>query len=594
MVETRTIVAASTLSAAVLLGGYLIYFDHKRRNDPDFRKKLRKEKKKAAKAKPADGGSPADIPTGRSQDDLKAMLALVNAETLPSVPAEREKYFMDQVGAGEQLLAQGPAFEVPAALTFYRALRAYPSPVEIIMIFQNTLPPHIFSIVMELASLDVKQRAEGYYDVFPPKKMNVKISNLPMKDKSGKPLENEGVPVLRSALVAIKNIKAGEVIYKENAVVTALDLDLQALRSHCTHCLRKIEFPTSFPSDPLDSAYCSKPCYLASKNQSQNVLFGLEPPLPTAPEDDEKPKTEADLEVRRAAQEKFVEILRKTGVSRPLLVARFVASMVAEQSAKFSAALPGSKSASPAAMFKLPEPEGDQTAYSFYDHIERLKFLEILETPEEVEEREALKDVLKSAMEGLEEFVGDRYALLKGKMAYNAIGVSFSGGRDDKPAVTVRPEDIERTRTPYGTSRQTGSAFYRVSSHLTHSCAPNTRPSFPNGIAELHLIANTSIPAGTELTMAFVDVQQGPAETKLETRRRRRQEIARGWRFACECERCLKEVEEGILKEDENKSKEANPEEEDRELEIGAGAKLEDAVRRFGSGEQPAAAPGVE
>ena len=54
----------------------------------------------------------------------------------------------------------------------------------------------------------------GYYDVFPPKKMNVKIANLPMKDKSGKPLENEGVPVLRSALVATKNIKTGELIYK--------------------------------------------------------------------------------------------------------------------------------------------------------------------------------------------------------------------------------------------------------------------------------------------------------------------------------------------------------------------------------------------
>lgn len=44
--------------------------------------------------------------------------------------------------------------------------------------------------------------------------MNVKIANLPMKDKTGKPLENEGVPILRSALVATKNIKAGEFIYK--------------------------------------------------------------------------------------------------------------------------------------------------------------------------------------------------------------------------------------------------------------------------------------------------------------------------------------------------------------------------------------------
>ena len=54
----------------------------------------------------------------------------------------------------------------------------------------------------------------GYYDVFPPKSMNVKIANLPMKDKSGKPLENEGTPILRSALVATKNIKVGELIYK--------------------------------------------------------------------------------------------------------------------------------------------------------------------------------------------------------------------------------------------------------------------------------------------------------------------------------------------------------------------------------------------
>lgn len=205
-----------------------------------------------------------------------------------------------------------------------------------------------------------------------------------------------------------------------------------SITSTKSHNPLQFDSPISSPSDPLDATYCSKACHIASKNQSQNVLFGLEPPLPTAPEDDEKPKTEADLEVRRATQERFVEILRKTGASRPLLVARFVACMVAEQSAKFSAALPGSKSPSPAAMFKLPEPEGDPTAYSFYDHIERLKFLEILETPAEVEEREALKDVLKSAMEGLEEFVGDRYALLKGKMAYNAIGVSFSGGRDDK------------------------------------------------------------------------------------------------------------------------------------------------------------------
>ncbi|KAG8746428.1 hypothetical protein FRC10_005139 [Ceratobasidium sp. 414] len=154
MVETRTLVAISAVSAAAALAGYIVYFDHKRRTDSEFRKKLRKEKKRLTKTANPDDTTDA-VSAGRSQDDLKKMLALINTEPSPTLPGEREKYFLDQVGIGEQLLARGPAFEVPAALSFYRALRSYPSPVEIIMVFQNTLPPHIFAIVMELASLDV-------------------------------------------------------------------------------------------------------------------------------------------------------------------------------------------------------------------------------------------------------------------------------------------------------------------------------------------------------------------------------------------------------------------------------------------------------
>ncbi|KAG8761769.1 hypothetical protein FRC12_009345 [Ceratobasidium sp. 428] len=106
MVETRTVVAISAASVAAALAGYLVYFDYKRRNDPEFRKKLRKEKKKAAKTvKPDD--TPSAAPAGRSAEDLKGMLALINAEPLPTLPGEREKYFMEQVGIGEQLLSRG-------------------------------------------------------------------------------------------------------------------------------------------------------------------------------------------------------------------------------------------------------------------------------------------------------------------------------------------------------------------------------------------------------------------------------------------------------------------------------------------------------
>jgi import receptor subunit TOM20 len=45
-----------------------------------------------------------------------------------------------------QLCHEGPEFAIEAALAFFRALRVYPSPVELIMIFQNTVPEPIFKV----------------------------------------------------------------------------------------------------------------------------------------------------------------------------------------------------------------------------------------------------------------------------------------------------------------------------------------------------------------------------------------------------------------------------------------------------------------
>lgn len=62
------------------------------------------------------------------------------------------------------------------------------------------------------------------------------------------------------------------------------------------------------------------------------------------------------------------------------------------------------------------------------------------------------------------------------------------------------------------------------------------------------MIANKDLKAGEELTIAYVDVTQHADENVLEARKRRRFELARGWRFACPCERCVEEaahIEEG-------------------------------------------------
>jgi import receptor subunit TOM20 len=66
----------------------------------------------------------------------------------------------------------GSAFNLPSALAFYRALRVYPSPVELIVLYEKSVPPPVFKvrrhlnwvpdltdlspqIVMDLMNLDV-------------------------------------------------------------------------------------------------------------------------------------------------------------------------------------------------------------------------------------------------------------------------------------------------------------------------------------------------------------------------------------------------------------------------------------------------------
>jgi mitochondrial import receptor subunit TOM20 len=49
--------------------------------------------------------------------------------------------------------------------------------------------------------------------------------------------------------------------------------------------------------------------------------------------------------------------------------------------------------------------------------------------------------------------------------------------------------------------------------------------------------------------MAYVDVTQGSHESGHECRLRRRKELARGWRFACTCQRCVHEGQQGSTEE---------------------------------------------
>jgi mitochondrial import receptor subunit TOM20 len=157
-----TIAGVTVLSGAL---AYAVYFDYKRRNDAEFRKKLRKficltrrvatnpldlyigkDKKRADKAATTTASAAsAFAPSGSRTEELRTALAKIRTEPLPASTTEKEQYFMSQASLGEQFcaqgeclvrstciqllisIAQGPQFAVPAALAFFRALRVYPA-----------------------------------------------------------------------------------------------------------------------------------------------------------------------------------------------------------------------------------------------------------------------------------------------------------------------------------------------------------------------------------------------------------------------------------------------------------------------------------
>lgn len=139
-VPSQQISTTSILLAAagtLTLGGlaYAIYFDHKRRSDPQFRKSLKKQHKKVSKA----SAEEAKAGERAQKDKIKRVVEEANEEGFPRDPEETEGYFMQEVARGEGMCQDG-SDPVDAALCFYKALKVYPQPRELISIYDKTVP----------------------------------------------------------------------------------------------------------------------------------------------------------------------------------------------------------------------------------------------------------------------------------------------------------------------------------------------------------------------------------------------------------------------------------------------------------------------
>ncbi|KAH8795664.1 mitochondrial import receptor subunit tom-20 [Hyaloscypha finlandica] len=149
MVQTSTIVATTVGTLATGFVAYAVYFDYRRRNDPQFRKQLKKESKRQARAAKEE----AEAHTVRQREAIRSAVEEAKEEGFPTDVEEREAYFMQEVARGEGLSGEGTD-NVEAALCFYKALKVYPQPSDLITIYDKTVPKPVLDILAEMIAFD--------------------------------------------------------------------------------------------------------------------------------------------------------------------------------------------------------------------------------------------------------------------------------------------------------------------------------------------------------------------------------------------------------------------------------------------------------
>ncbi|KJH44704.1 MAS20 protein import receptor [Dictyocaulus viviparus] len=124
---------AAGLAGAAFIG-YCIYFDHARRSAPDYKEKIRRNRREKAKAR---AGGPT---TGRSGAGSSQVPDPTDSSAL-------QAYFLQEVQLGEEFMASGNVEE--GAIHIANAIALCGPSQQLLQIFQQTLPAEQYAAVIE-------------------------------------------------------------------------------------------------------------------------------------------------------------------------------------------------------------------------------------------------------------------------------------------------------------------------------------------------------------------------------------------------------------------------------------------------------------
>lgn len=156
--QPSTIGTISIVTAAAGIAAYALYFDHQRRKSPEFRKQLRRQERRQARAEQLE----ADAQTKAKTKDIHQAVDKAKAEGFPSGVDEREAYFLEHVSEGERLASDADVSSTTeAALAFYKALKVYPTPTDLINIYDKTVDKRVLDVLAEMIAYDKNLDLEG-------------------------------------------------------------------------------------------------------------------------------------------------------------------------------------------------------------------------------------------------------------------------------------------------------------------------------------------------------------------------------------------------------------------------------------------------
>ncbi|CCF60498.1 hypothetical protein KAFR_0K01440 [Kazachstania africana CBS 2517] len=147
MSESRGLVRALGMTAAVAVAsftGYALYFDHKRRSDPQFRRELKNRVKKQRQQEKLNKEAEQKLKVQKVTDFLTEELV---KDPVSTDPSQRETVFTSNIEQGERL-SMIPGNEMEAAAKFYKALTVYPNPADLLGIYQRSVPDNVYEFIV--------------------------------------------------------------------------------------------------------------------------------------------------------------------------------------------------------------------------------------------------------------------------------------------------------------------------------------------------------------------------------------------------------------------------------------------------------------